>query len=801
MENRFTKSAKRALTLALEAAQGLGHTYVGSEHLLLGMLGEGEGVASRILGKHGIVYGDIFESIRSSCGGGSPTSLESSDLTPRMRRLLEASLRLCEKGGQSSIGTEHLLYSLLSEEDCLALRLLEQRGIYIQELQGEIMSFMRSASQGTRSGARSERGDGGRSKARSGGIFWRDLVRLARDGAIDPTLCRDAETERVMRILCRRKKNNPCLIGEPGVGKTAIAEGLALRIAEGTVPSSLTGKLIYALDLPSMIAGAKYRGEFEERMKELISECAADPRIILFIDELHTLIGAGGAEGAIDAANILKPALARGEIRVIGATTVTEYRRYIERDPALERRFQPVSVCEPSIDDARRMLFGLRSAYEKHHGVAISDEAIEASLELSTRYIHDRFLPDKAIDLIDEAAARLSLRSARGASGDGELLLLGKLKNASVGVGEADGGVLFGSAVGGTVASRQSVGYGDVAAVVTELTGIPTGRLLGDEGERLMGLEDALGEKIIGQGAAIGALCEAIRRGRLGFGQVGRPVGSFLFAGPSGVGKSALCVALAEVLFGSGESLLRFDMSEYMEKHSVSKLIGSPPGYVGYGEGGLLTEGVHRNPYCVILFDEVEKAHPEVFDLLLQILEDGVLTDSQGRRVSFGSTVIIMTSNLGTNESGGASLGFCGSGDALQRAKEREREVRRAVEGAFRAELLARIDEIIIFNSLSPSELDRICALMLDSLAERLSGRGICAEFTPSLRRLVLDGADTDRLGARGIRRSIRQAVENPLSRLILSSHLGRGRIIVDAEGGEVKFSILEGDEKGGESV
>lgn len=765
MENRFTEGAKRALTLALHQAEALGQAHIGSEHLLLGILEEGESAATQILNRHGIFYSAIRESVAAGCKGASEVSLSSSDLTPRVRRMLDSSLRLCERSGRGLIGVEHLLYSLLAEEDCLGVRLIEQGGACVRDIQRELMALIRPPK---RESTHSERVG-----VRGGEVFWRDLVSLAREGGIDPTLCREAETDRVIRILCRRKKNNPCLIGEPGVGKTAIAEGLALRIAEGRVPPSLSGKLIYALDLPSMVAGAKYRGEFEERMKELISECAADPRIILFIDEIHTLIGAGGAEGAIDAANILKPSLARGEIRVIGATTLSEYRRYVERDAALERRFQPVYVNEPSAADARRMLLGLRSRYEEHHGLSISDEAIDAAIGLSVRYIHDRFLPDKAIDLIDEAAARVRLGELSERSGD-DLLFLGR---------STDG---------------VSVGYEDVAAVVTELTGIPTSRLMGSESERLLGLEAALGEKIIGQDSAIRAVSEAIRRGRLGFGQAERPIGAFLFAGPSGVGKTALCVALAEHLFGTRDALLRFDMSEYMEKHSVSKLIGSPPGYVGYGEGGALTEGVHRNPYCIVLFDEVEKAHPEIFDLMLQILEDGVLTDSQGRHVSFADALIVMTSNLGTGCTEVGSLGFCSGGESVS---ERERRIRRAIEGAFRVEFLSRIDEVVIFNSLSVSELEKICSLMLESLSERLRARGISAVFTPEVCRAIIDRADSGHLGARGLRRSIRRMIEEPLARLLLAEGVsGDAEICVDLLGGEARFSVSE-RKKSGEAI
>ncbi len=747
MENKFTQRARRVLTLAMEQAQELGHTHIGSEHLLLGMLAERECAAARLLTRHGITHAGISERLGAGSANGDRTALTSADLTPRARRIIEASSRLSERSGQALVGTEHLLYSLLCEDDCLAVRLIEQIGIPLHELQIEALSLIRRFAEGSR-----KRTDGS-ARVRGALEFARDLTALARDGGIDPTLCREVETERVIRILCRRKKNNPCLIGEPGVGKTAIAEGLALSIAEGRVPSSLADKVIYALDLPSLIAGAKYRGEFEERMRELISECAADPRVILFIDELHTIIGAGGAEGAIDAANILKPALARGEIRVIGATTDVEYRRYIEKDPALERRFQPVSVREPSIEDARRILLGLRERYEEHHRLRISDGAIDASLSLSVRYIHDRYLPDKAIDLIDEAAARVRLGMAE------------KIFEAPL---------------------PPVVGGEDVAAVVTDWTGIPVSTLMKSENERLLGLEVALGERIIGQDGAIRAVAEAIRRGRMGLGLPNRPVGSFLFAGPSGVGKTELCAVLSEFLLGSRESLLRFDMSEYMEKHSISRLIGSPPGYVGYGEGGALTEGVHRNPYCIVLFDEIEKAHPEVFDLLLQILEDGMLTDSQGRKVSFADTIVIMTSNLGTACGRSELSGFCPRSDT----GERERRVRGAIRDAFRPELLSRIDEIVIFKSLTHDDLTRICTLMLRSLSCRLKERGIDLTFAPEICEL-LTVSDATELGARALRQSIRHIIENPLSSLLLSEDLSCGaEIYVDASGGEARFSV-----------
>ncbi len=742
MENKFTARAQNALILALREAEGLGHTYIGSEHLLLGILQERDSVAYKMLSKRGISYGKIKSAIYSHTDIGEKTALTSQSITPRLKRIIDSASRLSEKNSQTLIGSEHLLYSLLGENDCLAVRTLEQNGLLVSEMQNDILSFIHTCTKPKRSLENK--------KASAIETYGRDLIDIARQGKIDPTLCRERETERVIQILCRRTKNNPCLIGEPGVGKTAVVEGLAMRISEGNVPPFLASKKIYALDIPSLIAGAKYRGEFEDRIKNVMAECRKDPDVILFIDEIHTIIGAGGAEGAIDAANILKPALSRGEIQIIGATTITEYRKHIERDSALERRFQPVSVAEPTAEETEKILLGLRERYEKHHALTITDEALKAAVELSQRYINDRFLPDKAIDLIDEASSRVKLENygeAKATSGRGR-------KNAE---------------------KLPSVTYEDVARVVRDWTNIPVSRLVEGEEQKLLMLEKELSSRIIGQNSAIELLSQAIRRGRTGLGLADKPTGSFLFVGPTGVGKTELCLSLAEILFGSKSSLIRFDMSEYMEKHSISKLIGAPPGYVGYGEGGLLTEKVRTKPYSVVLFDEIEKAHPEVFNLLLQIFEDGTLTDAQGRRISFKNTVIIMTSNLGSAKEQTAPLGFFSNDDVSARKREREKRIRRELEQTFKPELLSRIDEIIIFNSLSRDDIEKICSLMLGALSRRLERLDIKMSFSNSVSKMLADISYDEKNGAREVRREIRRLIENEISSKLLSGEIRQG--------------------------
>ena len=809
MENKFTQKAQRVFTLALGYAQEFGHTYIGSEHLLLGLLEERDSVAARMLLKRGIIHSKIKTDIMSvTVMGQEKTSLSISDMTPRVRKIIENAYKLSDKNKQNMVGSEHILYSLLSENDCIAVRVLEQNGLYIHEMQSDILTFIQ-LSQKPAKANESKRKDEKPSSLES---FSKNLVNMAKEDKIDPTLCREKETERMIQILSRRTKNNPCLIGEPGVGKTAVVEGLAERIANGSVPPMLKDKTIFALDIPSLIAGAKYRGEFEDRMKGVMKECASNPNIILFIDEIHTIIGAGSAEGAIDAANILKPALARGEIQVIGATTLSEYRKHIERDSALERRFQPIKVNEPSAKETERILFGLRERYEKHHGLSITDEAIRGAVELSIRYINDRFLPDKAIDLVDEAASRVKILNYSSSDSltiaeneledilkEKEVSLkennLKKVKELKKKQTELENNIqILKNGWCEASAPSISVEYEDIAKVVTDWTGVPVDKLIEEESHKLLSLESELRSRIIGQDIAIDLIAQAIRRGRMGLKNPEQPTGSFIFVGPTGVGKTELCIALSEILFGSKSSLIRFDMSEYTEKHSISKLIGAPPGYVGYGEGGLLTEKVRRTPYCIILFDEIEKAHPEIFNLMLQILEDGMLTDAQGKKVSFKNALIVMTSNLGTQSSTNEStLGFFNSNDERSQIKEREKRIKKALENTFKPEFLNRVDEIVIFNSLTRENIEDICAMMLRSLSERLEKLNIHLEFDRTAIRKISSEAYDNYSGARKLRRAIRRLVENPLSSKMLNGEIEQGsRVRIKEQSEEIIFDLIK---------
>ena len=806
MENRFTDKAQRTLSLAKGHAEELGHTYIGSEHLLLGLTEERDSVASRMLFKRGIVYSKIKDDISSITVIGERTVLSLSNLTPRMKKIIENAYKLSEKNKQNIVGTEHLLYALLNETDCPAVRVLEQNGLYIQEMQSDILTFIQLSQ---KSGKQS---DNKRKEEKPSPLesFSKNLVSFAEEGKIDPTLCREKETERMIQILSRRTKNNPCLIGEPGVGKTAVVEGLAARIAEGSVPPMLKNKVIYALDIPSIIAGAKYRGEFEDRMKSVMQECKKNPDIILFIDEIHTIIGAGSAEGAIDAANILKPALSRGEIQVIGATTLNEYHKHIEKDSALERRFQPIKVNEPSAEETERILFGLRNRYEIHHGLKICDEAIRGAVELSIRYINDRFLPDKAIDLIDEAASRVKIKgySLPSALENSENELIAVLKEKEKALEEnnlsrAKSLKRKQNELEKSIAKQKkklgtsnfehpklSVEYEDIAGVVTDWTGVPVSKLIEAESDKLLSLEYELKGRIIGQDTAIQLISQAIRRGRMGLKSPEQPTGSFIFVGPTGVGKTELCIALSEILFGSKSALFRFDMSEYTEKHSISKLIGAPPGYVGYGEGGLLTEKVRRTPYCIVLFDEIEKAHPEIFNLMLQILDDGTLTDAQGRKVSFKNSLIVMTSNLGaSNKSNATTLGFFNPNDEKFKIIEREKSIKKALESTFKPEFLNRVDEIVIFNALTKENIEQICSIMLSDLSQRLEKLGISLDFDESVIKQISNEAYDNGSGARKLRREIRRLIENPLSSKMLEGKIHDGdKITVNADENEFAF-------------
>ena len=814
MKSKFTQMAQSTLGNALSFAREFGHTYIGSEHLLLGLLSVSDSSASRFLYERGVDTERLREVICRIAGTSIPTALMPSDMTPKTKKIIEESAAISQKYGQSYIGTEHMLLAILEERDCVAVKMLDSLGIRTSDIRQDIVAFLESLSE-ISPALRDEDEGSPKGALRNAPIlakYGRDLTALAESGKLDPIIGRESECDRVIQILCRRSKNNPCLIGEPGVGKTAVVEGLAQRIADGNIPDLIADKRIITLDIPAMIAGAKYRGEFEERMKSVMDEARKNREIVLFIDEIHTIVGAGAAEGAVDAANILKPALARGELQLIGATTLTEYRKNIEKDAALERRFQPITVGEPTEDAAVSILRGLRDKYEAHHGIKISDESIEAAVKLSARYISDRYLPDKAIDLIDEAASgkRISAHSIPAELRE----LENKLKAVIHDKEEAIGNQQFERAA--TLRDREKLlrseydkmrkaldsrtsGGGeeiltreDIARTLTDWTGIPVSELTASESEKLAGLYGKLCERVIGQEKACEAVSSAIVRGRTGLDRQSGPIGSFIFLGQSGVGKTELCRVLCELLFGSQKFLIRFDMSEYMEKHSVSRLIGSPPGYVGYGEGGQLTEQVRRRPYSLILFDEIEKAHPDIFNLLLQILEDGVLTDSQGRRIDFKNTVIIMTSNLGAQYSRTASLGFTrNENDGI---KSQEERVMRALREAFRPEFLDRIDECIYFSPLSVESVREICKKQLAELAKRAADTGVSVEFDESAVDLICGGDEKERGGARHIRKRIAKLCERPLSEKIVSGEVKRGskvKLYADEGARELIIEIL----------
>ncbi len=781
MVNRFTQKAQSALQNALSTAKNMGHGYVGSEHLLLGILEEADCIAARILTMHSAEHKRLQKAIIDYMGTGAPSSITSADMTPRLREIIESASYESSRTGGHFVGTEHLLSALLNRRECVAVKLLESDGVALSDVKSELAAYIGTAPSKYRSAGSEE--DSKKVKKNSLLAFSKDLTEAAIEGRTDPVLCRDSETERLIRILCRRQKNNPCLIGEPGVGKTAVVEGLAERIARHNVPPELDGKRILTLDLPSMLAGAKYRGEFEDRIKNVIEEAKKDPDIILFVDEMHIMVGAGSAEGAIDASNILKPALSRGEIRMIGATTPAEYRAQIEKDAAFERRFQPLRISEPSEEDAERMLFGVRKRYEAHHKIEISDEAIHAAVRLSVRYINDRFLPDKALDLIDEASARLRLctrstpllhkvgstlsEQKEEAILEGNLELALKIsqqekeeeKNSSVICLEDN-------------AATPILTADDIANVISEQTGIPCRSLLEGESAALRELERALEGKIIGQGSAIRAVANAVKRGRMGLAREHKPICSFLFLGESGVGKSALCQALADSLFESRDALVKFDMSEYSEGHSVAKLIGAPPGYVGYKDGGLLTQRIRRQPYCVLLFDEIEKAHPDVYDLLLQILEDGRLTDSDGRECDFSNCIVIMTSNILTaRDISKRKMGFFEDADKQDRTDLTQNAKLREY---FRPEFINRIDEIILFDPLGISALERIAQGFLRELCERAERLGILLVPDSDIAYRLAERVGTSHfdLGARPLRREVTTLIETPLSEFLLESNI-----------------------------
>lgn len=789
----FTEKANKSLNAAVKAAEDLGHTYIGSEHILLGLLSDTSTVAGAVLATHNITYADIEEELKRSIGVGVPTELQPDDFTPRSKNILETSVAFARQMGQQLVGTEHVLLAIAREGSCSATLLLSRAGVSMQDIVNDVSKAL----MGGTANAGTDNKDGGKENESMLSQFGRDLTKLAKDGKIDPVIGRQKEIERVIQILSRRTKNNPCLIGEPGVGKTAIAEGLALKIVSGEVPELLKDKKIYSLDLTGMVAGTKYRGDFEERIKKVIDEVKNAKDVILFIDEVHTLIGAGSAEGAADAANILKPSLARGELQIIGATTIEEYRKHIEKDAALERRFQPVMVDEPSQEEAIEILKGIKDKYEAHHKVKITDEAIESAVKLSTRYIGDRYLPDKAIDLIDEAASRVRLRSYTAPSDLKELE--DKKKSVEAEKLSAVNAQEFERAAALRDEERKldkeikdkkenwhdmagkshdEVTPADIADIVSSWTGVPVTQLSTEESDRLLHMEDELHRRIVGQDEAVEAVSRAIRRGRVGLKDPKKPIGSFIFLGPTGVGKTELCKALAAAMFGDENAMIRLDMSEYMEKHTVSRLIGSPPGYVGYDEGGQLTEKVRRKPYSVVLFDEIEKAHPDVFNMLLQILDDGVLTDGQGRRVDFKNCIIIMTSNVGAKliSQKQKAFGFAAGAKELE---QNEKEIKDAVMGelrnTFRPEFLNRVDDIIVFQRLTKENIKEIASRLLAVLQKRVEDMGIEVTFSDEAVSKIADAGFDDVYGARPLKRAIQSRIEDALSEEMLKGNVKKG--------------------------
>ncbi|PWM99847.1 MAG: ATP-dependent Clp protease ATP-binding subunit ClpC [Massilioclostridium sp.] len=802
--NGFTEKANKALNDAISISGKLGHTCVGTEHLLYG-LACGDSVAATLLHEKGITEDSVQQKLTEAIGKGISSQMTPNDFTPRVKRILERSIREARQLGHSYVGTEHILIALLNEQDSYGVLFMQEMGANPSELYNQCVEEISNGPINAEDGNPYQQGGASSSNGKSSGVldkYGHDLTKMAKDGEIDPVIGRQEEIERVIQILSRRTKNNPCLIGEPGVGKTAIAEGLAQKIVLGEVPEILKDKRVVSLDLTAMLAGAKYRGDFEERIKGALDEVAKSKNTILFIDELHTIVGAGAAEGAVDAANILKPQLARGELQVIGATTIDEYHKYIEKDAALERRFQPVTVSEPSQEDAVKILMGLRDKYEAHHKVKITDEAIKAAVQMSSRYITDRFLPDKAIDLIDEAASRVRLKAFTAPNNvkdlENEIKRIKEEMSAAVNTQDFETAAKLRDQekeLKNKLETEKSqwqeknarvtgeVGQEEIAEIVASWTGIPVKQLNQTESERLLHMEDILHKRVIGQDEAVTAVAKAIRRGRVGLKDPKRPIGSFIFLGPTGVGKTELCKALAESLFGDENAMIRLDMSEYMEKHSVSRMVGSPPGYVGFDEGGQLTDSIRRHPYSVVLFDEIEKAHPDVFNLLLQILEDGILTDSQGRRVDFRNAVIIMTSNIGARFiTEHKNLGFAAaSNDAnalLQDDKKIKNEVLSELKRHFRPEFLNRVDDIIVFHKLNDQNIEKIAGKMLDSLVKRVNSLEISMTYTEDAVKAIAKKGFDPVYGARPLRRAITSEIEDLLSEQMLEGKMKAGDTI-----------------------
>jgi ATP-dependent Clp protease ATP-binding subunit ClpC len=825
MFERFTERARQVVVLAQEEARTLKHNYIGTEHILLGLLREEEGLAARVLESLDITVERVRAQVVRIVGSGEEVTSGQIPFTPRAKKVLELALREALSLGHNYIGTEHILLGLVRENEGVAARILLDFDADSEKIRNEVIRMLSGpggrGSRAAAAGAGAASGAQGEKKSsKLLDQFGRNLTKLAADGKLDPVVGRETEIERIMQILSRRTKNNPVLVGEPGVGKTAVVEGLAQRIVSSDVPELLKGKQIYTLDLAALVAGSKYRGEFEERLKKVMKEITQRGDIILFIDELHNLVGAGAAEGAIDAASILKPALARGELQTVGATTLEEYRKYLERDSALERRFQKITVDQPSVEETVQILKGLRDRYESHHKVNITDEALEASADLADRYISDRFLPDKAIDLIDEAASRMRIKSMTSPPVyrelEDEINETRRAKEAAIEAQEFEKAAnlrdkerrltqrkreLAEQWEAGESTERPSIGEEEIADIVSMWTGIPVFKLTEAETAKLMRMEDELHKRVIGQHPAIEVVSKAIRRSRAGLKDPKRPTGSFIFLGPSGVGKTELARTLAEFLFGDEDTMIRIDMSEYMEKHAVSRLVGSPPGYIGYDEGGQLTEAVRRKPYSVLLLDEIEKAHPDVFNILLQILEDGRLTDAQGRTVDFRHCIVIMTSNIGASEIARQfQIGFSTSEDEIGISYEdMKTRIMGELKKVFRPEFLNRIDEVIVFHKLSKDQIKEIVDLLLRRIRESMAERELVLELSESAKDLLVDKGWDPTMGARPLRRAIQRYIEDPLADFVLRSQAASGSTVLvepappEQDGGdEVKLSIIE---------